>query len=876
MQTVFELIVGLGTVTLAVLTLVASIIVAGIVVVILDQKDILGDTDDTDTDTDTDPVEHPQPEGSEQPLPSESEVDTDLPADVQSTVEADGVDYPVSDLDAHDEEVKVVSDISEVQMTELAPPQRSEDSENQRYIRTGPDTFIRSSFVSGWPEAMQDGQLQDVFAQSGIEADTAIHIDPIPTQDALADLKAKVEDIQADVRLLLEDGNEIEAEDRQRELRDYRGMRNTIRDSDAELFDVGFYYSIVGSSERDVEIDGKEFDDMLASNGLQTTLFTKAQEATHRSVTPTLTDDTGMQQSMMSAGIGAMMPFSSGTLISEDGIPLGEHGENGSPIIYDRFNHERGYSWLTIGNIGAGKSFSTKLHLLRRRLSDPDTILIMLDPLEGFAGLNSALNGRPITVGGDTGINPLEIKRVPDDVLDNNPELNPGRAKLKDLKSFFQSFFSLRGQELGELWDTLQRALKESYVRKGIDLNDPTTHDRENPTIQDDLVPVLLEMVTDEQEHSIIGEIVDSEQVEEVFEKANNITEEEQQRASELLLAMEAFLEGNALGNLGTHSDFEFGDEDVVWLDLQQQEGRGSLGLMMNLLFSAVYERAKQSDKNIIFAIDEARYIMKDKSALEFLEQAVRHSRHYDLSIQFITQTIDEFFQHDEAKAIADQCDHKLFFHTEGLTNDIAQKVGMNPVQASFARQATPGDEDTGYSEAVLGVSDYGWYPIHIYAMDEEAAVIDLDPQEGIEQALPGMSDNDRIPARVQQLRDRLLSKQMEQQTEPMIPEREIVIDDGENERVADPSQLVETSQIEQLVANEIVESDDATPTPIDIDMTADSDEIVANVASMDDVERLNRAYVAERDGANRDDVLETIAEQIADLQEPRAENGAG
>jgi hypothetical protein len=417
--------------------------------------------------------------------------------------------------------------------------------------------------------------------------------------------------------------------------------------------------------------------------------------------------------------------------------------------------------------------------------------------------------------------------------------------------------------------------LKESYRRKGIDLNDPTTHDRENPTIQDDLVPVLLEMVTDEQEHSIIGDIVDSDRAQEVFEKANNITEEEQRRASELLLAMEAFLEDNALGNLGTNSDFEFGEEDVVWLDLQQQEGRGSLGLMMNLLFSAVYERAKQSDKNIIFAIDEARYIMKDKSALQFLEQAVRHSRHYDLSIQFITQTIDEFFQHDEAKAIADQCDHKLFFHTEGLTDDIAQKVGMNSVQAAFARQATPGDEDTGYSEAVFGVSDYGWYPMHIYAMDEEAAVVDLDPQEGIEQALPGASDEETVPARVKQLRDRLLSKQIQQQTEPMIPEREIPVEDGENERVADPSQLVETSKIEQLVASEIVDANTASPSPAGIDLSEETDDVLETVATVEDIERLNRAYVAERDGDNRDLVLEMIAERIADLQEPRDENGA-
>jgi hypothetical protein len=257
---------------------------------------------------------------------------------------------------------------------------------------------------------------------------------------------------------------------------------------------------------------------------------------------------------------------------------------------------------------------------------------------------------------------------------------------------------------------------------------------------------------------------------------------------------MEAFLEGNALANLGRESEFEFGEEEVIWLDLQQQEGRGGLGLMMNLLFSAVYERGKQSDKNIIFAIDEARYIMRDKAALQFLEQAVRHSRHYDLSIQFITQTIDEFFQHDEAKAIADQCDHKLFFHTEGLDADIADKVNMNEVGAKFARNATPGDEDTGYSEAVFGVADEGWYPIHIRAMDEEAAVVDLDPEAEIQKALPGMGDDEEIHPRVEAIRDHLIDKHTEttgEEIAPVVPETEVQTESGQDS-VVDVSALDE------------------------------------------------------------------------------------
>jgi len=234
---------------------------------------------------------------------------------------------------------------------------------------------------------------------------------------------------------------------------------------------------------------------------------------------------------------------------------------------------------------------------------------------------------------------------------------------------------------------------------------------------------------------------------------------------------------------------------------------------MMNLLFSSVYERAKQTDKKVIFAIDEARYIMRDKSALEFLEQAVRHSRHYDLSIQFITQTVDEFFQHPESEAIADQCDHKLFFHTEGVDEDVADRVGMNDIQARFVRNATPGDEETGYSEAAFQVADDGWYPVHVRAMDTEAAIVDLDPTDDIETALPGMGDGDELPARVKQLREYLQSQRaasVHQQRseatadEPPIPERKVPTDDGVDTQVDREALNATATSIEDVLASHI------------------------------------------------------------------------
>jgi len=124
----------------------------------------------------------------------------------------------------------------------------------------------------------------------------------------------------------------------------------------------------------------------------------------------------------------------------------------------------------------------------------------------------------------------------------------------------------------------------------------------------------------------------------------------------------------------------------------------------MQLLISLVYERAKVSEKEVVFYIDEARYIMQDAASLAFLETVFRHHRHHDLSIRLVTQTVDEFFEHAESEAILDQCAVKQFHRLDGMDKAWADEFGLNYAQMRFVQDAVPGNEDAGFSEALVGV----------------------------------------------------------------------------------------------------------------------------------------------------------------------------
>jgi hypothetical protein len=216
------------------------------------------------------------------------------------------------------------------------------------------------------------------------------------------------------------------------------------------------------------------------------------------------------------------------------------------------------------------------------------------------------------------------------------------------------------------------------------------------------------------------------------------------------------FREGGEYANLARETKIDLSESDVLYLDMQQIEGKQKTGLMLQLVLRSVYERAKQTDKKVIFAIDEAHYLMQNEASLSFLERATRHARHYDLSLQLITQTVDEFFTRadtdelaQKSKAIADNCALKIFHHVEGLSDSNAEEwLSLSPPEAEFIRNAKPGSDEYGYSQALIEVGEAGRYPINVSALPEEKSLITDASVNRSSEWDNGEVDGDHVPAK--------------------------------------------------------------------------------------------------------------------------------
>ncbi|WP_136717351.1 VirB4 family type IV secretion system protein [Halorientalis salina] len=611
---------------------------------------------------------------------------------------------------SHDSEDARLEDVSEIHPSIVAP---SSIEQTPGAIRTG-ESWTQTLWIGEFADAPADGLLEALYSSSDTRTtDISLHLDPRDTQRTLDSLENQLEDLEAEFEYLSEK-HRASARGIQKDLEDHRELYDVLRNTSMRAFDVSMYLTVGATDREDLQTDSVKKTTRRAPANLTPVLPRWAQSDALISGSPIgvdkLNESLDAKTPMLAGAVGAMFPFVSGTF-AEPGIEYGTYALNESPLILDRFNRETGYCSMVIGQLGAGKSFSTKLQLLRRAMYDPETLIVMLDPMEGFASVNDALGGERITVGGRRGFNPLELKATPQHVLDRVPDLDPWAEQISWVLTFCDTFFThVANNPLEDRKQTLRRAVQEAYERQGI-TRDPDTHHRTSPTIRD-VIGVLEDLLDDPVSfgYPTDGEIA-------------GVKDDAQSLLTDL---RPSFRPDGDLANLAEPTEFDL-DSKVLYLDLHQEEGargRTETSLMMSVLFNAVYERAKQTDKRVIFVIDEAHYLMNDATSLEFLEMAVRHSRHYDLSLHFITQTGGEFTLTPEARTIANLCSMTVIHRVNEEAAKLAEWFGLSEREANWVRTAKAGNDEDGYSEALLGVDEEGWFPLRVRASGFEKDVL--------------------------------------------------------------------------------------------------------------------------------------------------------
>lgn len=589
------------------------------------------------------------------------------------------------------------------------------------------DVYTRTYAADSWPPMIRRGMFTSLIMNANLNFEFTLYgspYDDIEGVNKLEDLESKLEDKRTG-EFERFTPNQESIENTEKTL---NAMKQHITQGE-KLFDASFYITVYAHSEELLE----RFDDEIKSNlnrsaGLGTNKCLLQQKRAMQSNSPTAQNKLAemndqFKQLMLADGLSRTFPFIEDSFMEEGGCLFGINENSMTPVFIDIFNRSNGYNMLTTGMIGSGKSFSSSQILMEMDASYSNFQQYIIDPMGGFQGVNNALDGDRIILNGTESINPMEIKETPKHVIEQaQGKVSPWTMKKQELRWFFDQFFQIRADErlTNDELSTLDTAITQTYHRFGI-TEELETHSKKSPTIMD-LIDTLRMMAEDAEEYTDTG-------LEEELDRRRGL-------AIDLLVSLDAFKPGGEYHNLAQETDIRLSDNRVIYLDLQQiPEQSDDLGIMMLLLFSKLYQNAKTTTDKVALTIDEAHKIMGDSNITGGLEEMFRHSRHFNLSINLISQTPEEFYATETAKTIAKQCTIKRYHRVDSLDEDLAKDdLNMNQNEINYIEGAEMGEGSKDFSQALLKISDEDQaIPLRIKATRDEQMIIDYDPKDDVQ-----------------------------------------------------------------------------------------------------------------------------------------------
>lgn len=606
------------------------------------------------------------------------------------------------------------------------------DRSSPNHVTLDGDTHSTTLVIRDWPAIPPIGMLEGLltFDEPGVQVTVSTHFEGQNVADELQRLKST----ETSLRLKAERAEERDSPLADRKVEQWeaaRDIKRSVERADTGLFETNTYVEIRSTDFEQLRSVVRKTKSRLKELNAAAKELTFNQDKGWQTAAPACKNDVHDSVTMTGDGLAALLPWVSSNLVEPTGVEFGTHAELNEPTLVDLWSRSTGYNMGIFGTIGSGKTTTLKTILTRQKLTDDDVRLVLCDPLQEFAGLTEIFDGDRVVIGGSTNINPLHLE-ADEQRASADEEYTPvSDAKVRAM-SFVKTYYqNEEGLSLGRKQGVWRRAISTAYDRAGYHERDgAVTFGEEPPTLQD-VFEILREMV--DSPENFVDEALD--------EDADTIGDWKQRAIDIINNDIQAFDEGEIYHNLTKPTDISLEGSDVVYLDLQRYNSDENRGLMMQLLVSQIYEQTKTSDRKTMFAIDESHYMTRHSSDLAFLKQAVRHSRHYDLSVIFSTQTISEFLATtedggltDTSEVILDNMSIQIYQYLKEMDRGLGDELGLTSSEVDYVRDAASGKEGQGYSEALLRVDEKGSYPIRVEMDDSlnpcEFSLVRYDPTD--------------------------------------------------------------------------------------------------------------------------------------------------
>lgn len=184
---------------------------------------------------------------------------------------------------------------------------------------------------------------------------------------------------------------------------DAKYIRKEMQVNNEELYFLYIYLTVFSKDKKELENALNKVEGILQSKGLQLRRAYFRQEQAFLSCLPFMENHIDLKpaakRNVLTSGLVATYPFISSAIFDEKGIFIGTNIYNHSLVFLDRYDTTKykNANMCIFGTSGAGKSFYTKLLILRNRLLGIEQYVI--DPDREYHILCQNLEGSLLKIG---------------------------------------------------------------------------------------------------------------------------------------------------------------------------------------------------------------------------------------------------------------------------------------------------------------------------------------------------------------------------------------------------------------------------------------------------------------------------------------------
>lgn len=520
---------------------------------------------------------------------------------------------------------KQIYDASVLEMQDIISPSALKITSKEIYLG---DRLARTFFVISYPRFLSDNWFSTIVNLDRM-FDVSIFIHPIDTSRVLKQFQKRVAEVESQINIRSDKGL-VRDPRLDTAYQDLETLRDSLLQAREKLFDVALYITVYGKTSDELDKIESEIKSTLESRliYLKPSLF--QQKEGFISTLPISSDLLEVRSKLNSSPLSTMFPFVSFDLTSDRGILYGVNRHNSSLVLFDRFSMEN-YNSVIFAKAGAGKSYATKLEILRSLMFDADVIVI--DPEREYEYLAEATNGRyfNISLTSEHNINPFDLPtpredESPADVL---------RSQIVNLVGLFRIMLGGLTPEEDSIID---KAITETYALK--DITPDSNFAGANPPILSDFELVLAGIEGSES----------------------------------LLNRLSKYTKGTWSGFINKQTNIDINKKFVVFSvrDMEDELKPVAMHLVMHYVWNTV---RRGGLKKRLLVIDEAWWMMQSEDTASFLFSMAKRGRKYYLGLATITQDVGDFLKSPYGLPIITNSSIQLLLKQSPTAIDALQKT---------------------------------------------------------------------------------------------------------------------------------------------------------------------------------------------------------